>query len=88
MGDRIAVLNAGIIQQLGAPQELYDAPANLFVAGFIGSPAMNFFSGSLIRHGAEGVVQIGEGANTATAGTCGYTQRVSRGCKQRQMVGQ
>jgi multiple sugar transport system ATP-binding protein len=43
MGDRIAVLNAGLIQQLGAPQELYDHPANLFVAGFIGSPAMNFF---------------------------------------------
>jgi multiple sugar transport system ATP-binding protein len=43
MGDRIAVLNAGVIQQLGAPQQLYDAPANLFVAGFIGSPAMNFF---------------------------------------------
>jgi multiple sugar transport system ATP-binding protein len=43
MGSRIAVLNAGIIQQLGAPQELYDHPANQFVAGFIGSPAMNFF---------------------------------------------
>jgi multiple sugar transport system ATP-binding protein len=43
MGTRIAVLNAGIIQQLGPPQELYDHPANLFVAGFIGSPAMNFF---------------------------------------------
>src|SRR5215469_14474531 len=43
MGDRIAVLNAGIIQQLGAPQELYDHPANLFVAGFIGTPSMNFF---------------------------------------------
>ena len=42
MGSRIAVLNAGFIQQLGAPQELYDHPANLFVAGFIGSPAMNF----------------------------------------------
>jgi multiple sugar transport system ATP-binding protein len=43
MGTRIAVLNAGIIQQLGAPQDLYDHPKNLFVAGFIGSPAMNFF---------------------------------------------
>ena len=42
MGDRIAVLNGGIIQQLGTPQELYDHPANLFVAGFIGSPSMNF----------------------------------------------
>jgi len=43
MGDRIAVLNAGLIQQLGAPQELYDHPANRFVAGFIGSPSMNFY---------------------------------------------
>src|SRR5712692_9413986 len=42
-GTRIAVLNGGIIQQLGAPQDLYDHPTNLFVAGFIGSPAMNFF---------------------------------------------
>lgn len=43
MGTRIAVLNAGFIQQVGPPQELYDHPSNLFVAGFIGSPAMNFF---------------------------------------------
>ncbi len=48
MGDRIAVLNGGIIQQLGAPQELYDHPTNLFVAGFIGSPSMNFFPGAKI----------------------------------------
>ncbi len=48
MGDRIAVLNGGIIQQLGAPQELYDHPANLFVAGFIGSPSMNFFPGAKV----------------------------------------
>src|SRR5207244_7720597 len=43
MGDRIAVLNEGRIQQLGSPQQLYDQPTNLFVAGFIGSPSMNFF---------------------------------------------
>src|SRR5205807_7894796 len=48
MGTRIAVLNAGIIQQIGAPQELYDHPSNLFVAGFIGTPAMNFFPGAKI----------------------------------------
>jgi multiple sugar transport system ATP-binding protein len=48
MGTRIAVLNAGIIQQIGAPQELYDHPSNLFVAGFIGSPAMNFFTGAKV----------------------------------------
>jgi multiple sugar transport system ATP-binding protein len=48
MGSRIAVLNAGSIQQLGAPQELYDHPSNLFVAGFIGSPSMNFFSNAQV----------------------------------------
>jgi multiple sugar transport system ATP-binding protein len=42
MGQRIAVMNAGILQQVGSPQSLYDSPANRFVAGFIGSPAMNF----------------------------------------------
>ncbi|HWG15131.1 MAG TPA: sn-glycerol-3-phosphate ABC transporter ATP-binding protein UgpC [Streptosporangiaceae bacterium] len=42
LGDRVAVMRAGLLQQLGAPQELYDRPNNLFVAGFIGSPSMNF----------------------------------------------
>ena len=41
MGDRIAVLKDGVLQQVGTPREMYDAPANVFVAGFIGSPAMN-----------------------------------------------
>src|SRR4051812_20594422 len=42
LGDRVAVMRSGVIQQVGAPMELYNEPANLFVAGFIGSPAMNF----------------------------------------------
>src|ERR687886_402466 len=42
LGDRVAVMRAGVLQQVGPPQELYDDPNNLFVAGFIGSPAMNF----------------------------------------------
>src|ERR1019366_2397717 len=42
MGDRIAIMNAGILQQVGTPGDIYDHPANLFVAGFIGSPTMNF----------------------------------------------
>ena len=42
LGDRVVVMRGGVVQQVGAPQELYDAPHNLFVAGFIGSPAMNF----------------------------------------------
>ena len=44
MGDRVAVLNAGVLQQVASTREIYDRPANLFVAGFIGSPAMNLYS--------------------------------------------
>jgi multiple sugar transport system ATP-binding protein len=47
LGDRLAVMNAGVIQQLGPPDELYDRPRNLFVAGFIGSPPMNFLPGRI-----------------------------------------
>ena len=47
LGDRVAVMRAGRIQQVDTPQELYEHPANLFVAGFIGSPAMNFMPGKL-----------------------------------------
>ena len=47
LGDRVAVMRAGIIQQVDTPKRLYEDPANLFVAGFIGSPSMNFVSGRL-----------------------------------------
>ena len=47
LGHRVAVMRAGILQQVAAPKELYENPKNLFVAGFIGSPAMNFFSGHM-----------------------------------------
>jgi multiple sugar transport system ATP-binding protein len=47
LGDRLAVMRSGILQQVGSPHELYENPLNLFVAGFIGSPAMNFMSGTL-----------------------------------------
>jgi multiple sugar transport system ATP-binding protein len=47
LGDRVAVMRSGLLQQVGSPKELYDSPDNLFVAGFIGSPAMNFLSGTL-----------------------------------------
>ncbi len=46
LADRIVAMNAGLVQQVGAPLDLYDRPANLFVAGFIGSPAMNMLSGT------------------------------------------
>ncbi|AHD23278.1 sn-glycerol-3-phosphate ABC transporter ATP-binding protein UgpC [Rhodococcus pyridinivorans] len=47
LGDRVVVMRGGIVQQVGAPQELYDHPRNLFVAGFIGSPSMNFVPGQI-----------------------------------------
>ncbi len=52
MGDRIAVMRDGLLQQIGAPQELHDHPVNLFVAGFIGSPAMNFFPATVNAEGS------------------------------------
>ncbi|HEY8358979.1 MAG TPA: sn-glycerol-3-phosphate ABC transporter ATP-binding protein UgpC, partial [Ramlibacter sp.] len=56
MADRIVVLKDGVIEQQGAPLELYDRPRNAFVAGFIGSPAMNFIPGRLLLDGAPRVV--------------------------------
>ena len=56
MGDRVAVMSAGLLQQVDSPLSLYDKPRNLFVAGFIGSPAMNLMEGKVV----EGGVQIGD----------------------------
>ncbi|HYI35103.1 MAG TPA: ABC transporter ATP-binding protein, partial [Thermoleophilaceae bacterium] len=47
LGDRVAVMRAGVLQQVGSPMELYNTPRNLFVAGFIGSPAMNFMPATI-----------------------------------------
>jgi multiple sugar transport system ATP-binding protein len=51
LADRIAVMKGGVIQQLAAPQEIYNRPSNLFVAGFIGSPSMNFLKGKTVDGG-------------------------------------
>ena len=56
MGDRVAVMKDGVLQQCDSPLTLYDAPKNLFVAGFIGSPAMNLISGKVV----EGGVKVGD----------------------------
>ena len=55
MGDRIAVMNKGVIQQLGSPQELYEDPKNVFVAGFVGSPPMNLLPAPLVEAGGGGL---------------------------------
>ena len=79
MGDRIAVMSLGVLQQLATPQELYDTPNNKFVAGFIGSPSMNFID----------VALEGAGENLYAV-TPGFRMRIpetrSRGL--RQMIGQ
>lgn len=59
MGDRVAVLNKGYLMQVASPQELYDNPDNVFVAGFIGSPAMNLMEGKLGGTADEPTVSIG-----------------------------
>jgi multiple sugar transport system ATP-binding protein len=61
MADKIVVMNAGSVEQIGSPLQLYDEPANLFVAGFIGSPAMNFLSGRLAREGEQRQVTLADG---------------------------
>jgi multiple sugar transport system ATP-binding protein len=59
MGDRVAVMRRGLLQQFEPPQRLYERPANLFVASFIGSPAMNILEGTLEREGDALVCRIG-----------------------------
>ncbi|HEY3485915.1 MAG TPA: sn-glycerol-3-phosphate ABC transporter ATP-binding protein UgpC, partial [Ilumatobacteraceae bacterium] len=59
MGDRVAVLKAGYLQQVDTPQNLYDHPDNVFVAAFIGSPSMNLYDAELTVNGDSGTVQIG-----------------------------
>jgi multiple sugar transport system ATP-binding protein len=64
LGDRVAVMRAGMLQQVDTPQELYDNPKNLFVAGFIGSPAMNFFPATV----SDGRVKLPFGEVAAPRG--------------------
>src|SRR5213080_547591 len=72
LGDRVAVMRAGMLQQVASPKELYEKPCNLFVAGFIGSPAMNFFSGELEN-----------GAVRTSMGTVPLRDRVRRAVEAR-----
>jgi multiple sugar transport system ATP-binding protein len=70
LGDRVVVLRAGEAQQIGTPDELYNHPVNLFVAGFIGSPAMNFFPAAVTEGGLRmpfGTVTLGDTARNALA---------------------
>ncbi|MCI8618634.1 MAG: sn-glycerol-3-phosphate ABC transporter ATP-binding protein UgpC [Oscillospiraceae bacterium] len=59
LGDRIVIMKDGFIQQIGTPQEVFNHPTNLFVAGFIGTPQMNFFDAKLVNKGGKYAVEIG-----------------------------
>jgi multiple sugar transport system ATP-binding protein len=86
MADRIVVLNAGRVEQYGSPLELYERPANLFVAGFIGSPKMNFVSGPPAgQHGAATIgirpehlriARAGEGGDEGWPGTVSVAEHL------------
>jgi multiple sugar transport system ATP-binding protein len=56
MGDRIAVMSSGVIKQLGTPREVYEDPRNVFVAGFVGSPAMNLVPAPIVDAGGSRVI--------------------------------
>jgi multiple sugar transport system ATP-binding protein len=61
MGDRVAVMRDGVLQQVDTPQRLYDAPANLFVASFVGSPSMNLLQATVARDNGRGIsLRVGE----------------------------
>ncbi|GLQ11413.1 ABC transporter ATP-binding protein [Devosia yakushimensis] len=76
MADRIVIMRKGVVQQIGSPDELFNRPANIFVAGFIGSPAMNFIRGTILAENGQWSVDAGSlrlplGDNVAAA-AAGY----------------
>ncbi|MFO0992527.1 MAG: sn-glycerol-3-phosphate ABC transporter ATP-binding protein UgpC [Hyphomicrobiales bacterium] len=83
MADRIVVLRNGVVEQIGSPLELFDNPANVFVAQFIGSPAMNLFAGRIVSDRGKASVALDLGASVfLPAGTrVGEGQRVSLGVR-------
>jgi multiple sugar transport system ATP-binding protein len=87
MADKIVVMNAGIVEQMGTPLELYDHPDNTFVAGFIGSPAMNFIDGTFRAGDAPAVVAAdGTEFQVANAGRAVDGQAVTLGIRPEHLV--
>ena len=93
LGDRIVVMKDGYIQQIGTPQDVFKHPANMFVAGFIGTPQMNFFDGELIREGdkysvrfKDYVVQLSDNKAKRLAENNVGSQSVTFGVRPDQMI--
>jgi multiple sugar transport system ATP-binding protein len=68
LADRVAVMHGGLIQQLAPPKEIYRKPVNLFVAGFVGSPAMNFLAGRISKANGGVGIKLDDGTDVALAG--------------------
>jgi multiple sugar transport system ATP-binding protein len=90
LADRIVVLNAGVVEQVGAPLELYHHPQNLFVAGFIGSPRMNFLEGEVMSASADGiVVNLADGTTLRappSQGAASPGQKVTLGLRPEHLI--
>ncbi len=87
MGHRVAVLKRGVLQQVDAPQVLYERPHNLFVAGFIGSPAMNIATATIIKSGSGFAVKIGDAELTLSDDTMAAYPGVANRVDQQVAVG-
>ncbi|MBS1403187.1 MAG: sn-glycerol-3-phosphate ABC transporter ATP-binding protein UgpC [Oscillospiraceae bacterium] len=93
LGDRIVIMRDGWIMQIGTPQEVFDHPANMFVAGFIGMPQMNFFDGELIRDGSTytlavngAKIALSERMQTALAEKDTPAGNVIVGCRPEHLI--
>ena len=93
LGDRIVIMKDGEIMQIGTPQEVFDHPANIFVAGFIGMPQMNFFEGELIKDGDsyslkvhDAKVAIGKKIQKKLLESGKQSQKVIVGCRPEHLI--
>ncbi|NJO38003.1 MAG: sn-glycerol-3-phosphate ABC transporter ATP-binding protein UgpC [Rhizobiales bacterium] len=90
LADKIVVLNAGVVEQFGSPLELYHHPDNLFVAGFIGSPKMNFLEGEIQSVGGNGVTVSLPGGERVVAGVAANGaapgQKVTLGVRPEHLI--
>jgi multiple sugar transport system ATP-binding protein len=87
MGDRVAVMRKGELQQVAPPQELYERPVNLFVGGFIGSPAMNLVEGGIERQNGRLAVRIGQHVLGLTDELLAYRPKLQSYVDKRLVVG-
>jgi multiple sugar transport system ATP-binding protein len=86
LSDRMAVMNGGIIQQFGTPDEIFDDPANQFVADFVGEPSINLFPGVVSRSGGSVTVQVGDNTLVPAASTPEEGRKVVVGVRPQDCV--